>query len=371
MISAMGWTGRALAITVAAVALFALAAGDGGGHTTRAAESSHALDLIVQRPGGPPVQLAFELRADSPEQAYAAAVRAVAQLIPGGTIVESGEPGVSAQWRAWGWAWDDGELPVRVAYNPVGAPAYVGPDAIAGALQTWSSVPTSRFAYAYGGFTDRTASLRDSGPDGANVIAWQSLDCTGGCVLGVTTRETAHESDLILNSNPDAHLGNGSGDTVDAKTVILHETGHMAGLEHSCEAPLGSCTSAELDAVMYYQYRGTKRKLAADDLAGISAIYPARPSGPGATPSVPPAPPASNTIAVVLQPGWNLSQLPEGLLKDELAPLGCAEALYRYNGSTWDWWLRDAAPALNTLTAATSGEAYWIFASAPCARVFG
>ena len=68
MISAMGWTGRALAITVAAVALFALAAGGGGGHTTRAAESSHALDLIVQRPGGPPVQLAFELRADSPDR---------------------------------------------------------------------------------------------------------------------------------------------------------------------------------------------------------------------------------------------------------------------------------------------------------------
>ena len=268
------------------VALGVFAATPGSG----AAGAVHSLDIVVARPDGPPVQLAFEVRAASAEQALAAAQRSVAQLVPGGTIVADGDGGVTAQWQPWGWTWSDAELPVAVAYNPEGAPAFVGPDAVAAALQTWSSVTTSRFAYEYAGFTDRRASLRDSGPDGFNVIAWQSLDCSEGCVLGVTTRETVHESDLILNSNPAAKLGNGSGDSVDAKTVILHETGHMAGLEHSCPAPFGVCSADELDAVMYYQYRGVKRKLAADDIAGLSALYPARPPGTSPTPT-PAAPP--------------------------------------------------------------------------------
>lgn len=366
MISAMtiarGWWGVALAASVALAAF-----GAGGAPETRAGGETRSLTLVVSRPDGPPVQLAFEVRAESAAAAMAAARRAAEQLVPGGSIAEDG--GVSAQWQPWGWTWSDSELPVRVAYNPVGAPAFVGPDAVVAALQTWSSVTTSRFAFAYAGFTDRQASLRESGPDGFNVIAWQSLDCDGGCVLGVTTRETVHESDLILNSNPAARLGNGTGDSVDAKTVILHETGHMAGLEHSCVAPFGNCTAAELDAVMYYQYRGIKRKLAADDIAGISALYPARLPGASPTPPVTAAPP-SEAVAVVLQPGWNLTQLPAGPLATGLAALRCAEGVYRWSGTAWEWWLRDAAPGLSAVSTARAGEAYWVHADGACAHVF-
>jgi hypothetical protein len=365
MISAMraarGWWGVGLVASVALVAV-----GFAHAPATRAASETRSLTLVVGRPDGPPVELAFEVRAESAAEAMAAARRAAAQLVPGGSIAEDG--GITAQWQPWGWTWSDSELPVRVAYNPVGAPAFVGPDAVAAALQTWSSVSTSRFAYAYTGFTDRQASLRDSGPDGFNVIAWQSLDCSGGCVLGVTTREAVHESDLILNSNPAAKLGNGTGDSVDAKTVILHEMGHMAGLEHSCAAPFGSCTAAELDAVMYYQYRGIKRKLAADDIAGISALYPAR--LPGTSPTPPATPPPSEAVAVVLQPGWNLTQLPAGPLATGLAALRCAEGVYRWDGTAWEWWLRDAAPGLSTLGTARVGEAYWVLADGACAHVF-
>ena len=342
------------------------------GRPSHAAEGLHSLSIVMQRAAGPAVLLQFEVRADSPEAAYEAASAAASELVPGG-FASTLEPGtVTAQWAQWGWAWSDAEMPVRVAYNPGGAPPLIGPDAVIAALQTWSSVPSSRFAYSYGGFTERQASLRDSGPDGHNVIAWQSLDCSSACVLGVTTREATHESDLILNSNPGARLGNGTGDTADARSVILHESGHMAGLEHSCPALVGTCTEAELSAVMYYQYRGTKRKLAADDIAGISGLYPVRMAPPPTAPPPQPSPgqPPAPEIAVILEPGWNLTLLPPGPIDVMMQPLACASAVYAYNGATWDVWLRSVSAPLLTLATATSGQGYWVYASDACAHVF-
>jgi hypothetical protein len=345
----------------------------GGGFALQPAASQaqdvRSLSLAVRRPTGPAVLLQFEVRASDGEQAYAAAASAAAQLIPGGTLIDDAPGVATAQWQPWGWTWDDAELPVRVAYNPTGAPPAIGPDAVIAALDTWSSVTTSRFGYAYGGFTDRPASLRDSGPDGNNVIAWQSLDCSQGCVLGVTTKETVHESDLILNSNPAANLGNGSNGTADARTVILHETGHMAGLEHSCPAPFGVCTPDEVNAVMYYQYRGTMRKLTADDIAGISALYPVGAPTPSATPT-PAAPPPTLSQFFALEAGWNLVLLPSGALADSMPGLSCADAVYRYEGGAWRVWLRDAPAALLTLDAAESGSAYWVHADGPCHHTF-
>ena len=204
-------------------------------------------------------------------------MRAVASLVPGGQVVSPVDGQVAAQWAQWSWLWDASELPVPVAYNPTDAPPLVGPSAVTSALTQWSTVPGSSFAYKWAGFTDHTASMAESGPDGENVISWESLDCSAGCVLGVTSKETVHESGLVLNSNPLALMGDGSdagGGTADAASVILHETGHMAGLAHSCAAPFAPCTEAETDAVMYYQYRGVRRKLTADDMAGMVALYP-------------------------------------------------------------------------------------------------
>jgi hypothetical protein len=189
------------------------------------------------------------------------------------------------------------------------------------------------------------------------VIAWQALDCRSACVLAVTTREVTHESDLILNSNPAAGLGNGGVDAgvVDTKTVILHETGHMAGLEHSCP-PLGPCSPEEANAVMYFAYRGVKRALTADDIAGISAIYPAG----GETGGLP----------VSLEPGWNLVTLPAGGLAQTMAGLRCAAAVYAFDGGAWRVWVRGGLDAFNTLLEAKAGLAYWVQADGACARTF-
>lgn len=342
-----------------------------------AATAINSLSLVVARPAGPPVLLEFEVRASGAAEAEDAALRAIPSLIPGGQVLSPAGGQVAAQWAQWSWLWDDSEIPVPVAYNPTDAPPTVGPDAVLSALTQWSTVPGSRFAYRWAGFTNHTASLATSGPDGENVISWQSLDCSAGCVLGVTSKETVHESDLVLNSNPLALMGDGTNGTADAASVILHETGHMAGLAHSCAAPFAPCTEAETEAVMYYQYRGIRRKLTADDMAGIVALYPAEgstptPAPPG-SPSTPPAPGPDvpgQTVTLALSAGWNLTLLPSGDLAPTIAGLACADAIYGFDGSAWQSWFRSPTFAPPGLADIAPGEAYWVHASAACSHAF-
>jgi hypothetical protein len=51
--------------------------------------------------------------------------------------------------------------------------------------------------------------------------------------------------------------------TFDLYTILLHEAGHALGLAHSSSA----------DSVMVSEYRGARRSLSADDIAGIRALY--------------------------------------------------------------------------------------------------
>lgn len=353
---------------MAALLLFALLAlvSLKGTSTSRASEPIHALAFVVERRAGPPVLLQFQVRAGDGDAAFTAVQRALPRLVPGGRLAED-EPGVvSAQWAQWSWLWDDSELPVPVAYNPTGGPPSIGPPSIIPGLRTWSEAPGSRFAFQYAGFTDHGASLDQDYPDGENVIAWKWMDCSKECVLGVTSKELTHESDLVLNSNPDAHLGDGMNTSADAETVVLHEAGHMAGLEHSCPAPFGPCTEAERNAVMYFQYRGIRRRLEADDIAGIAALYPAR-TTPSPTPTPPPGP---VTLPVSLQPGWNLVLLPAGALEPTTSRLACLAAVYDYTASGWNAWLRAFPRQQQALVTTEPGRAYWALAHGACAAAF-
>lgn len=325
-----------------------------------AAPVRHTLSLEVHRAEGPPVLLQFLVAAATPGEAVAAARRTAAELVPGGYLAD-GE--VSAQWAAWGWKWTDEEFPVTVAYNPLGAPPSVGPQAVIAGLQAWSSVPDSRFAFRYGGITDNIASILEAGPDGENVISWSLMECNAGCVLGVTSKETAHEVDMVLNSNPEAATQVGINGTLDWRTIILHELGHVAGLEHSCPVPFGPCTDAELAAVMHYQYRGIQRKLGPDDVAGLVALYPLSPSVP--SPGASPTPPAD--VPVVLEPGWNFLVLPAVGMDALASQLSCLTAAYAFESGTWQSWIRGAPSDLQSLSAIRDGDAYWFLASAPCA----
>lgn len=372
-----GRGGVRFAATLAATFVVLWGASGAVGAGARDSEGSdvHSLSFVVARPAGPPVLLQFEVAAESAEAAAAAAERAAVEIVPGGRIAIQEPGGVSAQFAFWSWKWEDSELPVRVGYNPAGAPPGAGPQAVAAGLQQWTDVESSRFAFVYGGVTERIASMADTGPDGDNVISWAFLDCATGCVLGVTSKEATHEVDMVLNGNPEAARQLGVGGVIDWRSVILHELGHMAGLEHSCPAPFGACTEAEAAAVMYYQYRGLQRFLEADDIAGISALYPrlepqtpvATPGAPSPVPTPPPAP--RPEVVVVLEPGWNLAMLPEGTISGTMERLECAAAVYGYEDA-WVRWVRGAPAVLQTLGTVETGRSYWVLAEAPCAHVF-
>lgn len=319
-----------------------------------------SLSLTVARADGPPVMLQFMMRAESVSAAEAAARAAAQALFPSGQIIEVDSGHATAQYVFWSWKWDDAELPVVVAYNPAGAIPGFGPQSIVAALAAWSAVEGSKFAFIYGGITERKASLHDQIPDGENVIEWRELPCTpAACALGLTSKEVTHEVDLVLNSNPEARLGDGlAGSPVDAGTVALHEIGHIAGLEHSCPPLIGPCTTDELNAVMYFQYVGVHRVLGSDDRAGIVALYP-----------VPQAPPGHGRV-VTLAPGWNLALLPNGKAGEVMAPLTCARAAYGWTGDGWHVWLRGVFPSLQTLTDIDQGAGYWLWADGACEHFF-
>lgn len=359
-----------LALVFTALVALTGASGPVSGH---AGGAVHTLTLVVEPRPGTQVELQFLVRADDAEQAYGAAASAVRSLMPGAPIVEDAPGTVSAQFAPWGWKWDDSEMPVGVAYNPAGAPEGFGTDAVAAALQTWSAVPGSRFSFNLVGLTDGPPSLQTGESDGLNVIAWVSLDCSQGCVLGLTSKGLGHEADIALNRNPEAHIGDGRNGTLDARSVLLHEAGHLAGLEHSCPALVGPCTDAERNAVMYYRYQGAKRLLESDDIAGLQSLYPAA----GALLSPPtevvgqraPAP-SLPAVPVALRAGWNLTVLPAGPIDAVVGALPCVQAVYSLTVNGWEAWIPGAHPALQGLTAVQPGQAYWVLAGGSCSHEF-
>jgi hypothetical protein len=250
-------------------------------------------------------------------------------------------------------------VPVPVFYNPSGAtPGFAAAD-VETSLGVWSSVEGSSFAFAYMGVTDASAFVQDGQNDGYNVVGWRALDCSAGCVLGITTKTESHETDVILNSNPEARLGDGADGTMDASTVLVHEAGHMAGLEHSC--PLFGCTETEQDAVMYFQYRGVKRELQPDDIAGIQALYPGSRASSGES---------LQTLAIDLAQGWSLTVLPPGEMNLTMERLACVDAVYHWDGARWRTWVRGAHPLLQEIVTADDGAAYWTHTSAACSYLF-
>ena len=364
------WIATAFASVAFALTMPAFAASGG-------TESAvHHIDVTIHRPDEGPLLLGFEIQAGSESRARALAESLTGERAPGTSPNDSNPTGLSAAWLPWSWSWDLSEIPVEVAYNPTGAPAAVGPSAIIAGLQAWSSVPDSSFRFHYAGVTNNVASILESGPDGENVISWAALPCEQGCVLGVTSRQSAHEVDMLLNSNPAAADQLGVGDRVDWRTVILHELGHMAGLEHSCPVPFGPCSAAEAAAVMYFQYRGKLRKLAPDDAQGLASIYPlapaptATPTPSGPIPSPTQNPTAVPELVVLIEPGWNLVVLPAGRVEPVAERLHCIDALYSWQAEGWHAWIRGLPAALQSITSLEPGRAYWAHASQSCADIF-
>jgi Matrixin len=173
---------------------------------------------------------------------------------------QSGGPGFT------GLVWD--VLPVRQSYNPAGDP--VGAGAALGATQAaWSSVRGSGFRMRPGGQTSRCPSIVQECPgpqafDGFNDVGWARLPQN---TLGVTWSAIGgvDEADMALNTRVPWSTGctNVPG-AFDVQTVLLHENGHVAGLDHAPNAA----------SVMFARYQGARCSLGTLDQQAIRTLYP-------------------------------------------------------------------------------------------------
>lgn len=179
-------------------------------------------------------------------------------------------------------------MPVRYFVSESSVPGVSASDlqaAVGRAFATWEAVPTASISYQFAGVT--TARPLDS--DGSSTIGFLSrpelervlasthflLDSTTGAIV---------EADIFLNSAFEWSVAaQGETGKFDVESIALHEIGHLSGLGHSALGetqlrPDGGRTVTASDAVMFPIALGTGsitgRTLRADDIAGISDIYP-------------------------------------------------------------------------------------------------
>jgi Matrixin/Carboxypeptidase regulatory-like domain len=164
--------------------------------------------------------------------------------------------------------------------------------AVGRAFATWESVPTASITYQFGGFTAAnpgdedglsTLGFRDR-PDLDRVLASTSflIDSTTGALI---------ESDIFFNSTFAWSVAPaGEANRFDVESIALHEIGHLSGLGHSAlgETELragGGRRVIAAEAVMFpiaFAAGSTAgRTLKADDIAGISDLYPVNSSDVG------------------------------------------------------------------------------------------
>src|SRR3954470_2557433 len=153
------------------------------------------------------------------------------------------------------------------------------------AFSTWEAVPTTQISSQFVGTTLANAS---SG-DGLTVIGFQNrpdLERTLGATsfLIDTTSGAIVESDIFFNTAfPWSVAAQGETGMFDLQSIALHEIGHLHGLAHSAmgetELRAGGRRVIAAESVMFPIAFSpgsiADRTLRADDIAGISFIYPA------------------------------------------------------------------------------------------------
>jgi len=193
--------------------------------------------------------------------------------------VQVGDRRVALKW---------GRVPVRYFINDQGV-AGVGPNDLQAAanraFSTWQAVPTSSIAYQFVGFTSALPREEDgqstlgfaSRPDLDRVLASTNI------LLDQTTGEII-EADIFFNSAfPWSVAPSGEPDKYDLESIALHEVGHLSGLGHSALGEtemradggrLVIAAEAAMFPIAFPPGNVSGRTLRADDIAGISDLYP-------------------------------------------------------------------------------------------------
>lgn len=170
----------------------------------------------------------------------------------------------SSSFATTGLVWDNATATQR--YNPSGQPVS-GQSALTGTQSSWNNAG-SRFRFVNGGTTSTCPSLVPGCAggqrfDGENGVGWAALE---EGTLGVTVyNPSIDEADMGINTGYPWNLGcQELGTSYDLQTVLLHENGHVVGLDHS----------SDTGAIMYPSYQQADCTLGQDDINGIRSIYP-------------------------------------------------------------------------------------------------